>query len=364
MGLPIPLFLGNVDMNSQPHQRRDDPCLLLSIVVINYNSSRQLKECVDALLLDTADLKAEVIIVDNASSDESTDFMAEPGYEGLTLMRNSQPMGYGYAANQGFHASRGEYVLFSNTDMVVHEGTVHKMLGHMDEDPLLGAVAGYYLRPDGSFDRFYNTFPDLISIFASFFPKALQLRLRAYRRYYMLDVPFDRETEVEQPSGSFFLIRKNLYKDDYISPEFNMYFTDVDACRKIYLAGRKIKVFKDCPVSHNHNVKSRFVMVERDNYLYVLDYFTGMVNYFLKYHGRLKWLQAKCFISAFLAGNIVYEPLKMLLSGQGVFKVIKYRLLLFLLFVMGRNKMKEERDRIARSNELVVAITQGKRTDE
>jgi GT2 family glycosyltransferase len=339
--------------------------LLLSIVVVNYNSSHQLKECVDALLLETADLKSEVIIVDNASIDGSTDFLHGQGYDRLVTMRNSHPMGYGYAANQGFHASKGKYVLFSNPDMVVMNNTIHNMIKHIEENPCLGAVPGYYLKPDDSLEYFYNTLPTMkgimVSIIVRHLPIGLGLkfqRLKVYRKYNMTDVEFSGETEVEQPAGAFLLVRKDLFGEECISPEFYLYFTDVDLCRKIYLTNRKIKVYEDCPVYHNHIAKRDFISNIEDNYLYEVDYHISLVNYFRKYHGRWEKMQLKLLVSLVLIGLAVFKALKEVLFETKSFKLFKYRFLILWLFITNRNKLRESRDKIINSKSLVVTTMQ------
>jgi len=317
--------------------------MLLSIVIINYNSGEKLHQCVDALMAETSDIETEMIVVNNASEDGSTDFLQDPKYSGFTRILNEIPLGYSFAANQGFIRSKGRYVLFSNPDMIVQEGTVQRMLGHMRGDPSLGAVSGYYLTPDLAFDKYYNRFPSALSLFLGIYlPRAIAARFRSYRRYHMMDVSFAEETEVEQPAGAFMMVDREVFGSEFIGPEFGLMFGDVEAAWKIRLAGRNIKVFKDSPVIHNHvrNTMKRSPDISEE-YLYTTDYFVGMSNFFRKNHGIMRFMQVKVLFGLMLALTSLGLFLRELFVLGNPFRVLWYRQRILWNFLIGRNPLYE-----------------------
>lgn len=90
---------------------------MVSVIIPNYNGERFLKECLDALKRQTYD-DMEVILVDNASTDDSIK-LAKELYREIRVIELHDNTGFAYAVNRGIEAAKGEYVLLLNNDTIV-----------------------------------------------------------------------------------------------------------------------------------------------------------------------------------------------------------------------------------------------------
>jgi glycosyltransferase involved in cell wall biosynthesis len=111
----------------------------VSIIVPVYNSARELRECLSALASRSTD--SEVIVVDDASTDESASIAAGMGATVYRLPKNSGPSA---ARNHGARHARGDILFFVDADLVVMPGAVERVLALFDGDPSLSAVFGSY----------------------------------------------------------------------------------------------------------------------------------------------------------------------------------------------------------------------------
>jgi GT2 family glycosyltransferase len=120
----------------------------VSIVVVNYNAGRLLADCV-ALGLKHAD---QVIVVDNASNDDSLARLTERFRDvcALVVERNASNLGFAAACNIGARLAVGRFVLFLNPDCLLEAGSVSEMMLALDKDPRAGMAGGLLLEADGT----------------------------------------------------------------------------------------------------------------------------------------------------------------------------------------------------------------------
>jgi GT2 family glycosyltransferase len=120
--------------------------MLVSVVVVNWNGARFLKNCLDSILIQSyTDL--EVLIIDNASEDHSVQIVRE-GYPQLRLIENSENKGYCQGCNQGINSSSGSYVLILNPDTILTPDFIKNLVSAMELDPRIGMASGKLLRFD------------------------------------------------------------------------------------------------------------------------------------------------------------------------------------------------------------------------
>jgi GT2 family glycosyltransferase len=119
----------------------------VSIVIPVFNHAPLTYQCLASILERTPRGRYEVVVVDNASHDETPRLLAH--VEGLRAIRNAENRGFVDACNQGAGAARGEHLLFLNNDTVVLEGWLEALLDPLARDPRTGAVGAQLLYPDG-----------------------------------------------------------------------------------------------------------------------------------------------------------------------------------------------------------------------
>lgn len=118
--------------------------LPVSVIVVSYNTRDLLRECL-ASVTDAA----EVIVIDNASSDGSAEMVGEE-FPRAQLILNTDNKGFGAANNQGLRVATQPYALLLNSDAAAHPGAIARLIEAM-QDARRVVVGGKLVYPDGRF---------------------------------------------------------------------------------------------------------------------------------------------------------------------------------------------------------------------
>lgn len=121
----------------------------LSIIIVNYNGEHFLRDCLISLKNSVHHLNYEIIFVDNGSTDNSLPLLKELAPE-ARLIQNEENRGFCKANNQGLAIYRGRYALLLNTDTIVTDGALDRMVAFMDANPKVGALGPKLLNTDGT----------------------------------------------------------------------------------------------------------------------------------------------------------------------------------------------------------------------
>ena len=207
---------------------------VLSIVIITKDTEKLLKKLLISIKEDKilAPLLKEVIVIDNASIDKTGD-VVKKDFAGFLYIKNEQNEGFAAAVNEGFFHSTGEYILFLNSDTLLIEGEIAKMLGLMKENPDIGICGPQLVYPDMSPQRSFAYVPSLVSeifprlLIEFLFPDKLSSRPSAIRAgSSALDVP--------SLIGAAVLIRKNVLESlGGFDERFFFFLEETDLCLRI-----------------------------------------------------------------------------------------------------------------------------------
>ena len=118
-----------------------------SAVVVNYNAGRLLARCVEALISST--VRVEVIIVDNASFDNSVELLPA---DKVTLIKNNENLGFSKAVNLGAQKATTDHLVVVNPDCIVAANCIEQLIQELQHSET-GLVGGLVLNPDGSEQR-------------------------------------------------------------------------------------------------------------------------------------------------------------------------------------------------------------------
>ena len=120
----------------------------LSIVIVSWNVRDLLRQCLCSILQSQA-CELEVIVVDNASTDDSVG-MVQAEFPDVCIVANTHNRGFPAANNQGIAAAQGRYVFLLNPDTEVVADALATMVDFSDTHPDVGIVGPQLLNPDGS----------------------------------------------------------------------------------------------------------------------------------------------------------------------------------------------------------------------
>jgi len=229
----------------------------LSIAIVNWNGVAVLRNCLDSIFGTSQGIQFEVIVVDNASHDESV-AVVETEFPQVQLLRNRQNLGFAAANNQAFAVARGRYVLLLNNDTVVLGGALAKSVRYLDDNPNVGALGCRIEFPDRSFQTSCFRFSGLLELFLV---RLLPLGTVANERLDMgryWGRQFNEPTEVDVVAGCFMLVRREVIGAvGGLDEDFFMYGEDEEWCSRIKRAGWRVIYFPGSTIIHLHRFSSK-----------------------------------------------------------------------------------------------------------
>jgi N-acetylglucosaminyl-diphospho-decaprenol L-rhamnosyltransferase len=269
----------------------------LSVVIVSWNVRDLLRQCLGTLA-DSHPLSLEVIVVDNASADDSVD-MLRAEFPTVRLIANSDNRGFPAANNQGIAVAQGRYVLLLNSDTEVVGGALATMIAFADAQPDVGVVGPQLLNPDGSVQSSRRRLPTWATAFFESTWLQPYAPRRLLERYYVLDQPDHAILDVDWVKGAALMARREAIEQVGLLDEgFFMYSEELDWCRRFREAGWRVVYLPTAQITHHEGKSSEQVLPARHIYFQ-----TSKVRYFRKYHGRL----AAEVLRLFLLVNYVWQ---------------------------------------------------------
>ena len=236
----------------------------LSILVVSYNTRELTLACLGSVYAQTAGLDFEVILVDNASEDGSAAAI-KGAFPQVTVIESAENLGFARANNLAGRSASGEYLLLLNSDTVVLDHAINRILEFAEQHLDAGIVGGRTFFEDGSLNAsschgrqtpwsLFCLGTGLAAVFRGsrwFDPESLG----AWQR--------DTVAEVDAVSGCFLLIRRELWdKLGGFDESFFMYGEDMDLCLRAWKSGTKCMITPDARIIH-HGGRSERVRSEK-----------------------------------------------------------------------------------------------------
>jgi GT2 family glycosyltransferase len=282
----------------------------IDIVIVNWNSRQQLMECVSSIRDHGDNFSGRCIIVDNGSTDGSTDFLE--GASDVDLVKLGENLGFGRACNIGSARGKSSFILFLNPDARLMPGSIQNalMYMHADENANVGIVGVQLLGEDGQVQRSCAYSPTPGQLIAKSFG------LTAFiKRWDMLMKTWDHATtrRVDQVIGAFFLVRRGLFESLHgFDERFFVYFEEVDLSLRAAQAGFISIYLADAQAFHKGGGVSEQVKAYRLFYS-----LRSRVQYAFKHFSPMPAVCVTC-------ATLLIEPLSrsLFLTGTGRFEEI------------------------------------------
>ncbi len=227
---------------------------------------------------------AEIIVVDNASSDGTVE-MLRAEFPSVRVMANATNVGFTRANNQALAIAQGRYLFLLNPDTQLHPGALQTLSDFMDAHPQVGIVGPQLFYGDGLPQSSRRRFPTIATAFLEstilqrWFPRS-----RVLTRYYMLDTRDDETQPVDWINGSAMFVRRAMYEQiGGFDEGFFMYSEELDWCYRAKKAGWQIVYLPTAQVTHYEGKSSEQASARRDIF-----FNTSKIRFFHKYHGALR----------------------------------------------------------------------------
>ena len=269
----------------------------VSIIVVSFNTRDLLRDCLKSLLAECArlprDQTAEVLVVDNASTDGSPEMVAREfstSSISVRLIRSDVNLGFGAANNLALNKAQGQYPILLNSDAFLHPGALHLAIEHMNSNPEAGAAGARQVSRDGSWQPSARSFHSIWN--AALVLTGLSARFPRSRIFGAPDRTWAdplQAAETDWVPGSFLILRREaLIKSGLFDPAFFLYFEEVDLCRRIKSAGFRVYYWPDIVVTHIGGESTRqlpSLLFSESDLQVVLWRMRSTLLYYRKHHG-------------------------------------------------------------------------------
>jgi N-acetylglucosaminyl-diphospho-decaprenol L-rhamnosyltransferase len=217
----------------------------LSIVIITKDTKDLLEDLLISIELDTPlqPFLAEVVVIDNGSSDGTT-AMVQETFPTVALVLNGENRGFAASANEGIRRTKGDFVLFLNSDTILIKGEVSKMVRFMADNDEVGICGPQLVYPDMRLQRSVAAIPSLISEVLPF--KAFGLS-KSNTQHSTLNTALDVPSLI---GAAIMARRKALDLTAGFDERFFFFLEETDLCIRMKRAGFRIVLFPSAQVIH------------------------------------------------------------------------------------------------------------------
>lgn len=246
----------------------------VSIIIVNYNTSKLLYDCISSVKEKTKDLNYEIIIIDNGSSDDSI-YITRSFFPEVQLIENKENNGFGRANNQGAAIATGKYLFLLNTDTLLINNAIKILFDFMETESSqnVGACGANLFKFDYSPNVSYSLyFPSLFNIFC----------YRAHLSFLLNNDHFNRSEKIKDVAiifGADLFIRTKLFNDlKGFDPSFFMYVEDGDLAFRIKQQNYRVISNPEAKIIHLQGTSSTTIFKYKMEIASYVIYFRKHLN--------------------------------------------------------------------------------------
>jgi GT2 family glycosyltransferase len=266
--------------------------IVVSIIIATYNACRLLGDCLSSIAENPPGEPYEVIVVDDASADGTSD-MVRARFPEVRLLRNDTNRHYAFSNNRALDCARGEYLLLLNNDTIVLPHALDRMVAFLRANPEAGAVGCRLLNEDGSIQWSVKSLPNPGS--ALFGARSIITRLfpgNRFSRRHLLHLNLGRDPTMPFTAGyvssaAVMIPRHVIEKVGKLDRRLS-YHVDADYCKRIADAGYKSYYLPTATIIHLDHKGGTMVSLRR-RFRSLIEFHVGSYIYYRKHIQKSPW---------------------------------------------------------------------------
>jgi GT2 family glycosyltransferase len=218
----------------------------ISFIIVNWNTRDILMDCLNSIYKTVKDIDVQIYVVDNNSTDGSQ-AAVKKGFPDVKLIENKTNTGFAHANNQALSIMKGRFAVLLNSDAVLKENAIKKLLAFMTSTPCAGIAGVQLLNNDGSRQNSIDNFP---STETEIFNKSI-LRLLFPGKYPSKNRSYQNPIEVDSVIGACMIVRKEAMEAvGVLDEDYFIFLEETDWCFRMYKKGWKVYHVPDAKVFH------------------------------------------------------------------------------------------------------------------
>lgn len=231
----------------------------LSFIIVNYKTPHHLRICLKRITALHLPFDFEIIVVDNASNDESVQ-MVRTHYPSVIMLANSSNVGHPRGCNQGLERATGEYCVLINPDILFSTSEdIERIIRYLDTNRNVGLLGPQLRNVDGSLQySCFRRYSVLTPLYRRTPLGRFKFAQQDIHRHLMVDVDHNHTQEVEWLLGACLFVRTSMIKDiGLMNPKLFLYFGDYEWCDRARQHAWKVVYFHDVHgIIHYHKRES------------------------------------------------------------------------------------------------------------
>jgi GT2 family glycosyltransferase len=250
----------------------------ISFIIVNWNTRDILINCLHSIYKTATDIDFEIYVVDNNSTDGSQEAIKKHFPE-INLIENKTNTGFAHANNQALEIMQGRYALLLNSDTILQDGAVRKLLSFMNDFPGAGIAGAQLLNNDGSKQ---NSIDNFLSLETEVFNKSF-LRILFPNKYPSKRRSCHSPIAVDSVIGACMMVRKaevGFFDEDYF-----IFLEETDWCFRMHKKGWKVYHVPDARVFHISGHSKKKAPWESQ-----IEYYKSLYTFFRKNRGVVSYM--------------------------------------------------------------------------
>jgi GT2 family glycosyltransferase len=262
---------------------------LISIVIITKDTKELLRGLLNSIKNDLSLQPniGKIIIIDNASADATEEVIKE-NIPAVVCVRNEKNMGFAFSANKGASLAEDEYILFLNSDTILVQGELEKMIRFMDSNADVAICGPQLVYPDMKPQRSFAAIPSLAR---EIFPLA---KFKVLSSKFKVQGREAGPSDVDSLIGAAILVRRETLKAiGGFDERFFFFLEETDLCVRMWQAGHRVVFFPDAKVIHLQGKTVR------------KSWISGRMEYNISLHKFIKKHHTPAYYSIFITVRLI-----------------------------------------------------------
>ena len=223
----------------------------ISVIILNFNTKAILLDCLESIKKYTKDIAYEIIVVDNASTDGSLDVLKK--MKDIILIESKENTGFARGNNLGIKVAKGEYILLLNSDILLEEDSIKKIVDRISKSSKIGIASCKLLNKDKTVQKNGGFFPDLLHVILwSLFLDQVPFVQNIFGSYHPhVGSYYKVEHNQDWVTGAFFLIKRQVLDQiKGFNENFFLYVEELEFCYRAKKKGWEVLYTPETYIIH------------------------------------------------------------------------------------------------------------------